>query len=495
MIPKAVRPYIRRVTKPTKRAAGAGSWQVTDLCRAYTWPTNLTAGADSVIGIIELGGSWNLKDMRMFFGQANLKLPSIVDVSVDGTQNDPGSDPDADGEVALDIQLAAAGYTIATNKAANIRVYWCQDIAAGIRAAIADGCDVISISWGADEAQWGATAAQDLEAAAQEAQAAGVIVFAAAGDNDSSDGGPNAANVDLPAAAPHVIGCGGTSKTAALEKVWNNNPGKSNGEGTGGGYSTLFALPAWQAAAPKPPAPNLGRMVPDIAANADPDTGYQIYFDGQPQVIGGTSAVAPLYAGLFAALGRKLGANIGARLWLAPKLPFVDITIGDNGTYKAATGPDPCTGLGAPNGAAIAALFSPTAPGPIPVPPGPRPGPSPAPMPPRPPAAPVQPAPPKPAPPAPKPPKPTQAPTLAELESALARAFAGSAATISRKAALELASRAIADRWKAGGSARANAPVRTSGGARRSVRVLEASSRRVTARRILRAGVQSRPKR
>ena len=107
--------------------------------------------------------------------------------------------------------------------------------------------------------------------------------------------GPNAANVDLPASAPSVIGCGGTSKTRSTETVWNNNPGQSNGEGTGGGYSTLFPGETWQTGAPTPPSPSLGRMVPDVAANADPDTGYEIYFHGSTQVIGGTSAVAPFY--------------------------------------------------------------------------------------------------------------------------------------------------------------------------------------------------------
>ena len=135
-----------------------------------------------------------------------------------------------------------------------------------------------------------------------------MIVFAASGDNDSSDGGPGRANVDLPASAPHVIGCGRTSKSAVAfspesETVWNNNPGKTNGEGTGGGYSKLFhPMPPWQAGAPHGP----GRMVPDVSADADPNTGYNIILHGQQIVIGGTSAVAPLYAGLFASFGTKL---------------------------------------------------------------------------------------------------------------------------------------------------------------------------------------------
>jgi kumamolisin len=127
-------------------------------------------------------------------------MPRIVDISVDGTKNSPGSE--ADGEVILDIQIAAASYFTATGKPAEIRVYWANDIAPAVRAAIKDGCDVCSISWGMDEAGWRAHAAHDMEQAAIEAVNSGMIVFAAAGDNDSSDGGVSAANVDLPAGCP-----------------------------------------------------------------------------------------------------------------------------------------------------------------------------------------------------------------------------------------------------------------------------------------------------
>jgi kumamolisin len=277
----------------------------------------------------------------------------VTDVSVDGTLNSPGVDPDSDGEVALDIQVAAAAFSVATGKPATIRMYWAGDIASAVRAATADGCDVCSISWGADEAQWGKAAAEDMEQAATSAVEAGMIVFAAAGDNDSSDGGPNAANVDTPASCPHVIACGGTRKTLSTETVWNNNPGRSNGEGTGGGFSTLFKpMPAWQLHAPH----GSGRMVPDIAANADPETGYNIVLSGQISPIGGTSAVAPLYTGLFAAFGRKLGW-VSPELWRDP-LCFNDITIGDNGTFHAMHGPDACTGLGSPIASRLASLLT-----------------------------------------------------------------------------------------------------------------------------------------
>ncbi len=358
-----VKPYFKLPTarpaagRQAERARGAGPWNVPDLCQSYNWPTGLAGGG--VIAIVELGGGWVQSDMDQFFGGINQPVPNIADVSVDGTKNTPDPGPNsADGEVALDIEVAGAAYYVATGKPATIRVYWAQDIAAAVRAATRDGCDVCSISWGADEAKWGAQAGNDMEQAAAAATAAGMVVFAASGDNDSGDGGPTPANVDLPASAPHVIGCGGTMRphnpsAANPETVWNNNPGNANGEGTGGGFSTLFKpMPPWQAGAPHGP----GRMVPDIAANADPNTGYNIVLHGQQAPIGGTSAVAPLYAGLFASFGTKLGF-VTPELWLN-HMCFNDITQGDNGAFRARVGPDACTGLGSPIGTKLADLLT-----------------------------------------------------------------------------------------------------------------------------------------
>jgi subtilase family serine protease len=332
------------------RIAGARPWDVAALCEAYAWPTKLTGGG--VIAIVELGGGWIRSDVELFCKNNKIPVPSITDISVDGTRNSPGVDPDSDGEVALDVQVTAAAYSVATGKPATIRVYWANDIAVAVRAATADGCDVCSISWGSDEANWGKAAAQDMEQAAAAACAAGMIVFAAAGDNDSSDGGVNATNVDLPAGCPHVIGCGGTRKTTTSEIVWNANPGKASGEGTGGGFSTFFEpVPLWQIGAPHGP----GRVVPDVAANADPVTGYKVVLNGEVSPVGGTSAVAPLYAGLFAAFGAKLGW-VTPELWSHP-VCFNDINVGDNGAFRARVGPDACTGLGSPIGGRLAALM------------------------------------------------------------------------------------------------------------------------------------------
>jgi len=337
-------------------------WSVPNLCSAYKWPTGLAGGG--VIAIVELGGGWVQSDMDAYFKSINQPVPNITDVSVDGTQNSPnkatGSNSDADVEVALDIQVSAAAYYAATGKAATIRMYWAQDIAPAVQKAAQDGCDVCSISWGADENSWGTQAANEMESAVATATSLGMIVFAASGDNNSSDGGNTPANVDCPASCPHVVGCGGTYKMSGTETVWNDSPGQTSGEGTGGGYSTIFGSQDFQIGIPKPPSGSTfgkGRMVPDVAGDADPNTGYNITVHGSNTVVGGTSAVAPLYAGLFAAFGKKLGF-VTPTLYKNPG-SFSDITSGDNGYYKAAVGPDPCTGLGVPIGNKLAPLFTP----------------------------------------------------------------------------------------------------------------------------------------
>jgi kumamolisin len=346
------RNYIKYPTPQGLRPRALTPFRVADLCTAYNFPTGLAGGG--VIGILELGGGYTQPDLDMF-SQLN-GLPQIIpeDISVGGGQNSPGGE--ADGEVLLDIQVAAAAYFFCTGQLPKIKMLFAPNadasFVAGMNAAMTAGCDVLSISWGKDEADWDPQVASEVEAAAQAATENGCVVFAAAGDNSSGDGAPGA-NVDMPSSCPHIVGCGGTRKTAFSEVVWGD--GTPNGRGTGGGYSALFPPQDFQVGAPPSPG-QPGRMVPDLAADADPNTGYLVVVNGHEVQIGGTSAVAPLYSGLFAAFGRKLGFATPT-LWQNPEA-FLDITQGSNGSFNAAVGPDPCTGLGAPIGTALANLFA-----------------------------------------------------------------------------------------------------------------------------------------
>jgi kumamolisin len=198
----------------------------------------------------------------------------------------------------------------------------------------------------------------------------GVTVTVASGDNGSTDAvSDGQQHVDFPASAPHALGCGGTAlqasgATITSETVWNDLP---SGGATGGGISRQFTLPSYQANASLPvnvDTQAAGRGVPDVCGNADPQTGYVIRVDGAEQTIGGTSAVAPLWAGLTARLNEQLGAPLGfMQPVLYPLLgsgSFHDITSGNNGSYAAGTGWDGCTGLGSPDGTALAAALSPS---------------------------------------------------------------------------------------------------------------------------------------
>ena len=157
-----------------------------------------------------------------------------------------------------------------------------------------------------------------------------------------------------------MLACGGTKLVGAgaaitSEVVWNED---ANNEGaTGGGVSVLFAKPAWQANASVPASGTSagGRGVPDVAGDADPATGYTVRVDGQTMVIGGTSAVAPLWAGLLALANAANGHDAGfvnPTLYSTPAA-FRDITQGNNGAFKAGLGWDACTGLGSPVAPAV----------------------------------------------------------------------------------------------------------------------------------------------
>ncbi len=344
------------------RAAG-GSFTPVQLAQLYKFPSGLD-GSGQCIGIIELGGGFKPADIKAYFTGLGLAVPNVKAISVDGGRNHPTNANSADGEVMLDIEVAAAVAPKAT-----IAVYFAPNTNKGFLDAIANAVhdsankpSVISISWGSAESNWTGQAMTQFDQVFQAAAAMGVTVCCAAGDNGSSDGmADHKPHVDFPASSPFALGCGGTKLTAAgssisTEVVWNANPTQS---ATGGGVSGFFPLPAYQGNAKVPPlagsAGRRGRGVPDVAGDADPASGYQVRVDGKSFVIGGTSAVAPLWAGLIALMNQKLTHPVG---YLNPLIYgslagrglFHDIVSGNNGSYSAAAGWDACTGWGSPVG-------------------------------------------------------------------------------------------------------------------------------------------------
>jgi kumamolisin len=374
--PKA-KPHFRR-----KRNLGGAwahalsvSYSPAEVAQLYNFPTD-ASGAGQCIGIIELGGGYTRIDLSRYFQKLGISLPQVVSVSVNGGQNQPTGNPNGpDGEVMLDIEVAGA-----VASAAKIVVYFAPNTDLGFFRAITRAVhdkvnrpSVISISWGAPESSWTQQSLRAFNQAFRAAGHMGVTVCAASGDGGSSDGVPGRlAHADFPASSPNVLACGGTRLDSSggsitSETIWNE--GIQGGAG-GGGISDFFPLPSWQASSGVPssinPRGHAGRGLPDIAGNADPNTGYQVRVDGLDTVIGGTSAVAPLMAGLIALINEKLGTPVG---YLNPLIystlgkagAFRDITQGNNdmtgqvGGYKAAMGWDPCSGVGSPNGSAILA--------------------------------------------------------------------------------------------------------------------------------------------
>ena len=341
------------------RAVGS-SFTPPQLASLYKFPSGLD-GSGQCIGIIELGGGFKPADIETYFGGLGLPVPIVKAIRVDGGRNHPTNANSADGEVMLDIEVAAG-----VAPRALIAVYFAPNTNQGfldaITTAVHDAVNkplVISISWGSSESNWTAQGMTQFDQAFQAAAAMGVTICCAAGDNGSSDGvSDGKPHVDFPASSPFALGCGGTRLTAVgttitSEVVWNENPTTS---ATGGGVSSFFALPAYQKNAKVPPPSGAGgRGVPDVGGDADPVSGYQVRVDGQNLVFGGTSAVAPLWAGLIALMNQKLGRPVG---FLNPLIYgslsgrglFNDILSGNNGTFSAAPGWDACTGWGSPIG-------------------------------------------------------------------------------------------------------------------------------------------------
>jgi kumamolisin len=346
---------IREATAATPSA----SFSAPNLGSVYQFPTGAT-GAGQCIALIELGGGYKAKDLDTYFSGLSIPTPTVVPIGVDGGQNTPTGDANGpDGEVMLDIEVAGA-----LAPAATIAVYFAPNTDQGfldaITTAVHDSTHnptVISISWGGPESTWTAQAQQAMDEAFAEAVALGLAVCVASGDNGASDGVTDGGlHVDFPASSPNAIGCGGTRLTvtngAPAESAWNDLA--QNEGATGGGFSTTFPTPSWQSKATasfKKP----GRGVPDVSADADPETGYNVVVDGSSFVIGGTSAAAPLWAALIAccqqASGQRL-TDLASRLYSA-NAGFRDITQGDNGGYNAGAGWDPCTGLGVPVGSSL----------------------------------------------------------------------------------------------------------------------------------------------
>jgi len=362
------RPQARPHFRLRPAASTAASFTPIQVANLYGYPNG--SGEGQCVGLIELGGGYRPADLKTYFDGLGVKLPSVTAVSVDHGKNAPtGSANGPDGEVMLDVEVVGA-----ITPQAHIAVYFSPNTDAGFLDAITTAIhdtknkpSVISISWGGPESSWTSQAMTAMDSAFQAAAAMGITVCVAAGDSGSSDGVASGDHVDFPASSPFALACGGTRLSAqgssiAQEVVWNE--GANNGA-TGGGISSVFPAAAWQAGLKALSTQGQDtalkmRGVPDVAGNADPESGYDVRIDGTDTVIGGTSAVAPLWAALIARINQTSGKAAG---YLNPQIyksppAFRDITQGNNGDFEATVGWDACTGLGSPNGAKLPGVIT-----------------------------------------------------------------------------------------------------------------------------------------
>ncbi|GAC1414334.1 MAG: S53 family peptidase [Candidatus Velthaea sp.] len=349
---------------PAAAANSARGFTPLDVAQAYRFPAG--DGSGEHVAVISLGGHYDDAAQAAYCKRLGVPHVPFHVVNIDGGADNP-ADAGPTGENTLDAQIIGS---VVPN--ADKTMYIAPNTDRGFLDAISTALHddhhntAMSISWGGPEERFTPQALRAFNELFKEARAMGVNVFCAAGDNGSADG-VNDGNdhVDFPASSPGVIANGGTKLVTgaggdiAKETVWNE---LRWGEGaTGGGISALN---------PKPPIQRAidisGRGVPDIAGDADPTTGFQILVPAGPhgksalQLIGGTSAVAPLYAALAARLEQNLGRPLGdlqRAIYSAPPSDFNDITSGNNGSFKAAPGWDAVTGRGSVDGAALLAYL------------------------------------------------------------------------------------------------------------------------------------------
>ncbi|WAH35996.1 S53 family peptidase [Alicyclobacillus dauci] len=347
-----------------------------DIRRAYHFPINYQ-GSGQTIGILEFSNGYRLRDAKAFWNMHGITPPTVEFVSVDGTRNDQGRQPQ-DEEASLDLQWAGAlapqaKLVVYEANAGDTYAQFAQAMIRTLTFILNDTQrkpSVLSISYGDAEESFSPNDLQRIARVIQKLDNTGITVCVASGDQGAYGlhdlSGSRRRHVDAPASVPNAIAVGGTHLNASGgERAWTYY-GPQNGGATGGGYSSLFAKPTWQKA-----LPGVMRALPDIAFNADPASGYQIVFQGDTAVVGGTSVSCPVFAAIVALAnearafnGKPPVANLGQILYSNTNLiPFRDVIQGNNSFngvtgYTAKPGWDACTGLGSLDVASFIAFLA-----------------------------------------------------------------------------------------------------------------------------------------
>jgi subtilase family serine protease len=357
--------------------SGVAGFGPTELRTAYDLTPLYAAGlsgANQTVALPEID-QFRQSDTQAYdqtFGLHTGKL-TVTPVAGGATSSSP--------EPVLDIEVIHA-----IAPAANIDVYESQadlnSVAQMFNQIVSDNrAQVISISLGACEKGLDPSTARSFYASInssfQQAAAQGMSVLVASGDSGAFGCQDADLSVQEPSSSPFVTAVGGTALFTNADGSYSREAGWEGpleSAGGGGGVSVVYQRPSWQVGpGVNNQQSNGARQVPDVAADADPLTGYSVYYSGRSgcsggdcwQVVGGTSGAAPLWAGI-ALLANQLSRSHGGKSLglLNPLLyqlgsgsqasqVFHDVTIGGNLYYPAVSGWDYSTGLGTPVGAPL----------------------------------------------------------------------------------------------------------------------------------------------
>ncbi len=347
-------PLFRPMLVPNRRVSAQSTpsgYSPQQIATAYDWPsiTNTQNGSGVIIANATAESSnLSTSDLDTFWNTYGLPTHTVNVINVGGSGGSTGGTI----ETTIDEERSGAmapGATLDVYDAASATD---SDFTSTYNTIVNDNtAQVMTTSWGEPESDASSSTLTSDDNIFKQAAAQGISVFAAAGDNGSSDGTSNSDTADYPASDPYVVACGGTTltlnsnNTIASEIAWSS---------TGGAVSAVFSEPSWQVGNGVPQ--NGYRNTSDIAMDADPNTGYSVYEGGSWSVYGGTSFVAPQMAGLIAVKDSETGTRLGQTNSLLYNdantsnyaSDFNDITSGSNGAFSAGPGWDHPTGWGSP---------------------------------------------------------------------------------------------------------------------------------------------------
>lgn len=373
-----IRPHLHRQDVST--SANSISYNADSYSKIYNYPV-ATSSSKPVIAVISLGGGLygtidpttkvlTGGDVHSYWSSIGIPTvlhPTVLVIPIGGAVNMPNAiDDGSTAENSLDVEIVGAncpGSFILFYLAPNTNDGFYQAFNAAINNKVnVNGTlvspSVVSCSWGGPEKSWPTSDLTRYNALFGVAASKGISICCASGDNGSSDGMAGV-NVDFPASSPNVVACGGTTlRCPGL--VYDNSTTEVSWMSGGGGVSAVFSAPSFQIKTLQALKQNRGkrpnqlkRTIPDIALNADPNTGINVMVGGQMVVVGGTSCAAPAMAAFIARAG--ITKFLTPLLYTAknPATSFHDIGLGTNGAYRASAGYDYCTGLGSINGSIL----------------------------------------------------------------------------------------------------------------------------------------------